>query len=806
MIRNYFKIGLRNLRKHPVYAFINLFGLAVAVACCLLIGLFVQHEWSYDRFHSKADRLYRTWTQEKYKGEVFTNVSQPYVLGPSLDETFPEIEAYCRVNSAHANVGKGKGTEVFNEQVHGVDPTFFQLFDFPLISSGNTNPIAELGSVVLTEQMAKKYFGNQNPIGQTLHLQIDSIMQPFTVTAVAKSLPTASSIQFDILIPLSHMMALRSERALKSWFNVSPDNYVLIRTDADAGQLKAKFPSMLKTVLGDRYKDNNYVINLLPMIDVHLNTAGTDGLEPESDPIYSYILASIALFVLIIACINFMTLSLGQSVRRAQEVGVRKTMGALRGQLIGQFWGEALLMTAFSVALGFALAMVLLPLFNQLAGKLLLIRLNLTTLAMVLGLALLVGLIAGSYPALVLSSLRPVEVLKSKLSLKGDRSWLRRSLIVVQFMLAVFLMIGTFVLNQQLFFLRNKSLGYRGEQILIVPVNKGGDQGRQIVERYRNALANRKEVLSVSSSAFPFTAGWGEMGYTDDKKIYREFQINMVDPQFLPTYGIKLVTGRNFDPNNSADVFGSLIVNQAFVKEYGWKYPLNERLTGKWANHRIIGVTQDFHYASLHSKVAPLALMIRSDSILNYMENASYASSRSPDISIKMAAGKMAGNVALLEDVWKSVVPQEPFKYSFLDDNLQQQYETEQRLSRIVTIGSALSILIACLGLFGLATLAVSRRTKEIGIRKVVGASVWSVVTLLSQDFLKLVLIGIFIASPLAWYVLNWWLQVFAYRIDVESWVFVLVGTMALLVAFVTISAQSIKVATMNPIRSLKND
>jgi len=499
-------------------------------------------------------------------------------------------------------------------------------------------------------------------------------------------------------------------------------------------------------------------------------------------------------------------LSLGQSVRRAQEVGVRKTMGALRGQLIGQFWGEALLMTAFSVALGFALAMVLLPLFNQLAGKLLLIRFNLTTLAMVLGLVLLVGLISGSYPALVLSSLRPVEVLKSKLSLKGDRSWLRRSLIVVQFMLAVFLMIGTFVLNQQLFFLRNKSLGYQGEQILIVPVNKGGNQGRQIVERYRNALANRKEVLSVSSSAFPFTAGWGEMGYTDDKKIYREFQINIIDPQFLPTYEIKLVTGRNFDPNNSADVFGSLIVNQAFVKEQGWKFPLNERLTGKWANHRIIGVTQDFHYASLHSKVAPLVLMIRSDSILNYMENASYASSRSPDISIKMVAGKMAGNVALLEDVWKSVVPQEPFKYSFLDDNLQRQYEAEQRLSRIVTIGSALSILIACLGLFGLATLAVSRRTKEIGIRKVVGASVWSLVGLLSQDFLKLVLIGIVIASPLAWYVLNWWLQVFAYRIDVQSWVFVLVGTMALLVAFVTISVQSIKAAMMNPVRSLKTE
>ncbi|GAB3320038.1 ABC transporter permease [Larkinella ripae] len=804
MIRNYFKIAWRNLAKNKVYSFINLFGLAIAVACCLLIGLFVQHEWSYDRFHAKTDRLYRTWTLEKYKGEVFTNVSQPFILGPTLQETFPEVESYCRIVTTNVNIRKG--TELFNEQIHTVDPSFFQLFDFPLIRSSRANPLAELGSVVLTEEVARKYFGDRDPLGQTLQMQVDSVMRPFTVTAVAKSVPTASSIQFDFLIPLEHTLALRSERARKSWFNVSPENYVLLRVDANPGSLTAKFPAMLKTVLGDRYQEDGYLINLQPLADVHLNSARIDGLEPESDPVYSYTLASIALFILIIACINFMTLSLGRSVSRAREVGVRKSLGALRRQLINQFWGEALLMTALAVLLGFGLAWGVLPLFNQLAGKVLRLRLDLTTLALVLSLTVLVGLIAGSYPALVLSSFRPVEVLKGKLNLKGDRNWFRRSLIVVQFTLSVFLMIGTLGLNQQLSFLKHKSLGYQQEQILVVPVSKGGDKGRQIVERYRQALASRKEVVDVAASAFPFSAGWGDMGYTDDQKVYREFQFNVVDPHFIPTYGITLVSGRNFDPANSADAFGGLIVNQAFVKQFGLKDPLNQRLSGKWHDHRIIGVTEDFHYASLHSKVEPLVLMMRSDSVFNHIENANFSSSSMPDLSIKLTAGTMADHLALLEETWKAVVPDEPFGYTFLDESLQRQYEAEQRLSRIVTIGSGLSILIACLGLFGLATLAVIRRTKEIGIRKVFGASNWQVVGLLSQDFLKLVLAGIVVASPLAWYALENWLQDFAYRIAVQWWVFALVGVVAVLVAFLTISLQSIRAALMNPVKSLRSE
>ena len=805
MFRNYLKVALRNFARHKVYAFINLGGLTIAVTCCLLLGLYVRHEWSFDRFHTKADRLHRAWTQETYKGEQFVNVSTPYILGPSLKETFPEVEAMSRVQVNTVNVRKG--AEVFNERVHMADPDFFRMFDFPLVSSPGGNPIQDLFSVVLSEEMAQKYFGTENPIGKTLNMQLDSTMQAFTVKAVARNVPTSSSIRFGILIPMAHVKNLVSDRTLKSWFNVTPETYVLLRESASADKLATKYPSLLRSAIGEEYKGNNYIINLQPITDIHLNKALNGGYEPVSDPAYSYILSGIAVFLLVIACINFMTLSLGRSVSRAQEVGVRKAMGAVRSQLMNQFWSEALLMTVLAVVLGLAFAIVLTPLFGQLANQELHFRFDGTTALLLLALVVVVGLVAGSYPALVLSGFRPVEVLKGKLSLKGDVSFFRRALVVVQFSLSVMLIAGTFVLNQQLSFLQNKSLGFQKEQTVVIPVGTGGPEGRALVERFRNVVSSQKDVLSVTSSAFPFASGsWGEMGFTDDQKVYRETNFNVVDPYFIPTYGIKLIAGRNFDVKNSADNFGAIIVNEAFVKKFGWKDPMNARLSSRFPAHRVIGVVKDFHYVSLHEKVEPLMLMMRSDSIFKGIENLMYQSSPSPDLSVRLSAGNLSDKVTMLEQAWKSVAANEPFSFTFLDADLQRQYESEQRLGRIVTMASFLSILIACLGLFGLATLAVARRTKEIGIRKVLGASVPSIVTLLARDFLKLVLVSIVIASPLAWYGMHQWLQDFAYKIDIQWWVFVLAGTLAMLIAFVTVSFQSVKAALMNPMKSLRTE
>ncbi|HEV7347729.1 ABC transporter permease [Telluribacter sp.] len=808
MFRNYLKIALRNFAKHKVYSFINLGGLTLAITCCLLLGMYVRHEWSFDRFHSKTDRLYRSWTREVYKGEIFTNTVTPYVLGPTLKETYPEVEAMTRVRTSTLNVKKG--SEVLSERVHEVDKDFFRMFDFELVSSTGGNPVQDLYSVVLTEETAKKYFGDENPIGKQLFMQLDSAMEAYTVTAVAKDVPTHSSIRFGIVIPMENVLPYRSDRMLKSWFMIDPETYVLLREGADAEKLKAKFPALLKTAIGDNYKDDNYIINLQPIEDIHLNTELTDGIEPTSNPAYSYILGIIALFILLIACINFMTLSLGRSISRAQEVGVRKAMGALRGQLMYQFWSEALLMTVFAVTLGVVLAFVLTPTFSTLANQVLTFRFDTTMALFLLGLVVVVGLVAGSYPSLVLSGFRPVEVLKGKISLKGDVSLFRRALVVVQFSLSIFLIAGTIVLNQQLDFLQGTSLGYQSDQTVIIPVGVGGPEGRQLAERYQNALAGQKDVRSVAASAFPFAeearGSWGTLGFTDNKKVYREFQFNAVDPQFVPTYGIKLVQGRNFDPANTADTYGGIIVNQAFVKYFGLKDPLNEKIPGRFHDHRIIGVTEDFHYASLHSRVEPLVLAMRPDSLFKYSENVNFGSSTALDLSVRLAPGQLSEQVARLEQTWKEVAPGEPFNFTFLDDNLQRQYEAEARLSRIVTVASLISILIACLGLFGLATLAVARRTKEIGIRKVLGASVSGIVGLLSKDFLLLVLIGIVIASPPAWYALEKWLQDFAYRIDVQWWVFMLAGVLAVLVAFVTVSLQSLRAALMDPVRSLKTE
>ncbi|WP_266368345.1 ABC transporter permease [Tellurirhabdus rosea] len=803
MFRNYLTVALRNFARHKIYSIINLGGLTIAVACCLLLGLFVRHELSFDRFNTKADRLYRAWTEEEYKGDRFRNVTTPFVLGPTLKETFPEVEAMARVRVSELKVRKG--AEVFNENVHMVEPDLFRMFDFPLLNSVADNPLRELYSVVLTEEVARKYFGAQNPVGKTLTMQLDSVMQDFTVTAVARNLPTASSVRFGMAVSMEHIKDLRSDRTLKSWFMVEPETYVLLREGSAPDPLAAKFPAMLKTALGDKYKGDNYAVHLQPLTDIHLNPELAGGFEPVSNPMYVYILSALSVFLLLIACINFMTLSLGRSVSRAQEVGVRKAMGALRSQLMNQFWSEALLMTAAAVLLGLGLAVVLLPWFGTLANQQLTFQLDGTTIGLLAGLVLVIGLVAGSYPALVLSGFRPVEVLKGRISVKGDGSLFRRGLVVVQFCLSVMLIGSTIVLNQQLNYLQSKSLGYQKEQTIVVPVGQSGEEGRQLVERFRNEAAGHKEILSVAASAFPFASGeWGEVGFTDDNKVYRNARFNIVDPYFLPAYGIKLKAGRNFDPKNTADHFGGIIVNEAFLKTFGLKDPLNQRVSQRWHNHRIIGVTEDFHYASLHSKVEPLLLMVRPDSVYEHIENLMFMSSPSPDLSIRVAAGSLADRTALLGRLWKRVAPNEPFSYTFLDEDLQRQYRAEQRLGRIVTIASGLSILIACLGLFGLATLAVARRTKEIGVRKVLGASVPSLVLLLAKDFLKLVGVAIVIASPLAWYAMNRWLQDFEYRVAIQWWVFALAGVVAVLVAFLTVSFQSVKAAFMNPVTSLR--
>ncbi len=516
MLKNYLLIALRNFARHKTYSAINLGGLGIAVTVCILIGLFVRQEWTFDGFHAKAERIYRPWVYEKYRGEEFIDINTPHPLATTLKATYPEVEAATHYMSISTTVKKDG--EVLSEQMFMVDPDFLRMFDFPLVQSAGPNPLDEPASVVVTEETARKYFGTENPIGRVLQIRIDrdTLTLPFTVTAVARNWPENNSFRFGFLLPYSNARRIRSEKVLTgSWFSIEPDSYVLLREGTDAARLQARFPQMVKTVLGEKYKPGEYVVNLQALTGIHLRRGlpqtESTGTVDEGNASYSYILATIAVFILVIACINFMTLAIGRSASRAREVGVRKVMGALRRQLIGQFWGEAILMTALAVVVGVAAALLLLPRFNQLIDTRLTLQVELFTIMLLLGVVAVVGLLAGSYPALVLSGFRPVEVLKGKLSVKGDTSLFRRSLVVIQFGLSVFLIVGTLVMNQQLNYIRNKSLGYRVGQTVVVAVPHGGAEGRQIAERFRNALQSRKEVEHISASAFPFAAGnWGQ--------------------------------------------------------------------------------------------------------------------------------------------------------------------------------------------------------------------------------------------------------------------------------------------------------
>ncbi|KAA5542838.1 ABC transporter permease [Adhaeribacter rhizoryzae] len=805
MFRNYFKIALRNFVKHKTYSVINLAGLGIAITCCLLLGLFLQQEWRFDRFHSKADRLYRPWVREIHQNEPIVNTITPYPLGPAMVAALPEVEAMTRIVTLDVNTQRNG--DIFNERVHLVEPDFFRMFDFPLLNQPPGNPLTQLKDAVLTEEIAQKYFGNQNPIGQTFRMQLDSAMETYTVRAVAKNVPANSSIRFGILLSFENIKPLRSQKQMNHWQQVEAETYVLLKSGVEVKQVAAKLPAMVKTATNNKFKPGEYVVNLQPITAIHLDNTLPQGIEPVSNPAYSYILATIALFILVIACINFMTLAIGRSAGRAREVGVRKVMGAIRQQLVYQFWGEALLMTLAAVVVGVLLTVLLLPAFNELADRQLIFKLDSTTLLSLFVLVAVVGLVAGSYPALVLSRFQPVEVLKGKLTLKGDQNWFRRTLVVVQFGLSVFLMVGTLVMNRQLNYLQAMPLGFKTDRTVVIPVNKGGEEGLAIVERYRNALSSHKEIANITASAFAFgTGAWADVGFNDKNKVFRSFQMNMIDPEFIPVYNIKLVAGRNFDQNNTADKYTAFIINEAFVKAFGLPDPLNQKLPGDFPAHQIIGVVEDFHYASLHSKVEPLLLVQRPDSLFAGINDLMFQSSPDPDISVRLQPGAVAEQVALLEQTWKKVLPDEPFSYTFLDENIASQYQQEKRLGTIVTIASGLSIFISCLGLFGLATLAVARRTKEIGVRKVLGASVGDIISLLSKDFIALVVVANILAWPLAWYGLHQWLQDFAYRVDVGWWLFGLAGAATLLIALLTVSFHSVRAALVNPVKSLRTE
>jgi putative ABC transport system permease protein len=804
MIRNQIIAAFRYLSRHKGYTFINIAGLSVGITCCLLIMLFVKSEWSYDRFHSKADRIHRVWLDEIYEGRHFTNTVTPIPLAPALQANLPEVEAVCRVYNFNSLVKNGNNT--FNESINMVDSNFFQVFDFKLKAGDMQLALANHQSVVVSENMAKKYFGKDEAIGKTIEMQLGDDKILYTVSAVAAESPKESSIRFDLLIPFSNASLIFSERTrTKAWSQVFLETYALLKSGVDTMQVAAKLPAMIKFLTGDNYKPGEYNLYFQPITDIHLNNALPAGNAPVSDPKYSYILATIGILILLIASINFVTLSIGRSSTRALEVGVRKVLGAEKIQLIRQYWGEAMLLTLISFLTGLLFAVLLVQPFNQLANRELEMRFDTITILFSIAMIAVTGAIAGIYPAFILASFAPIQVLKGRLK-SVNIGLFRKGLIVAQFVASIIMIIGTFTIGRQLNYLQNKNLGYDRENIVIVPTNKNRAEGYPLAQRFTQAIQQNPEVLGTTTSVFSFAEpGWANLGYVDDKDLFRQFRMNAVDESFVPTMQLQLVAGRNFSKDNSADISNAMIVNEALVKAYGWEDPIGKKLPGRY-EHQVIGVVKDFHFESLHSPIQPLVLVVRPDSMIRRSTDVSFVASPRPRITVRLKAGNVQQQLASLRTAWKSVAGDQDFEFTFLDDALNAAYEQEQRLGSMVKYASALSVFIACMGLFGLATLVVIRRTKEIGIRKVLGANVTSIVTLLSKEFVWLVAIAALIAFPAAWWALHKWLEDFAYRISVSEWIFAVAAIVALFVAIATVSIQAIRAALSNPVKSLRTE
>ncbi|MEO1049243.1 MAG: ABC transporter permease [Bacteroidota bacterium] len=813
MIKNYLKVALRNIARSKLHSFINIFGLALGIACCILIALFVKEEWSFDKFHGKADQIHRVWVFEDYgENEQFFNTVTPYPTGQTLKNNFQEVSTFVQFN--HTQQVVEVADQSFSETVTLVSPSFFHVFDFDVLRGRISKVFEGQNNVVITESIKTKYFGKRDAVGEIISMNIGDGMRDFEIKAIMADPPTNSSLQFSILISTLNNKVITNERVLNSWFNVSPETYVLLEEGVDRKAVEAKFPEMVKQIMGEQYVEDQYNIGLQPLTEIHLDTSFPVGYAQVSDPQYAFILSAVAVLILIVASINFVTLAISRSLGRAKEVGVRKVVGARKKQLVEQFLSETIVITLIALMIGVIMSFIGLPVFNQFANRSLVLQPDAFIILTSLLIVVLIGIVSGSYPAIILSGFKPVKVLKGQNKQGGKKQPLRKVLVGVQFVLSIFLISSTLVMEEQLKFLQNKHLGFDKEQLIMLQLNvpnEGGmteriQNGMEKADQFKNELASFGAVKSVTASTHSIgTSGWTNVGYTDQQDIYRTFNLNIVAPSYVDVMGMKLEQGRNFDINSTSDLNKAILVNQSLVKTYGWDDPIGQRLPGdRFGEHVIIGVVADFNYASLHGLVEPLAITINPRPILQGIENIGVVENPIPKVFARAQADQIPQALAAVESVWKKLMPGEEFEYSFIDQRLNTQYQQEQNLGKVITIASMLAILIGSMGLFGLASLTLQNRAKEVSIRKVLGATEKAILVLLSREYVIMVVIALALAIPITWYFMSQWLSSFAYRINIGWGAFALAGVLALFIALATVAYQVIKTALTKPVERLK--
>ncbi|UFH54232.1 ABC transporter permease [Spirosoma sp. KNUC1025] len=789
MLTNYLKIAWRNIVRNKAFSAINMLGLALGMACSLLIFLWIQDELSVDNYHANGPQLYNIMERQFYDGKIVAHGATPALLPDELKKQFPEIVYAAGLTGWDAHMTFAAGDKTNREMGRWAGADWFQMFSIPVLAGTAKTALNGPNNLAISRKAAVTYFGSpQSAIGKSIRIDND---KDYQVTAVFENLPETSSDKYDFLLNWQDCISRNSW--MKEWGNNGPRTRIMLRPDANVANLNAKLGPFLKKYNKELDDKFNIELFLQPYQEAYLYANFENGQQSGGRIDYVRLFAIVAVFLLVIACINFMNLATARSAKRAREVGVRKVVGALRSLLVGQFVGEALLLTILSLGIALALVYLLLPDFNALTGKH--IRLHLTNSTfwlIILGMTLLTGIVAGSYPALFLSSLNPVRVLKGSLKFGAGARLFRQGLVVFQFVLSMLLIVGTIVVYRQVNFLQTKNLGYDRENLIYLSAD--GD----IVNRFQTFKAELLEMPGIQAVSYmdespvDISSSTGGVSWTGkDPNVNIQFMHAGVGYDFIKSMKIR-IKGREFSKEYGTDSTNYL-VNEAAVRRIGYKNPVGQPITQWGKPGKIIGVMEDFHYQSLHTAIQPLILRFAPDA-------------GRKTVLVRTQPGQTKQALASLEATWKQLNPKFPFTYQFADADYRNLYESESVVGSLANYFAFLAIFISCLGLFGLSAFTAEQRTKEIGVRKVLGASVPNIISLLSTDFLKLVLIAILIASPLAWYTMNQWLQGFAYKLPVTWWIFALAGVLAVAIALLTVSFQSIKAALMNPVKSLRSE